>query len=197
MNDLIFNEKNTEQSIRLMICGFTPVYREMLQELFGGDAVFCDTSPDVIISEEGMEPNASGTTVFILGSREGRKKNKIYIQRPADLKKLRCFVLSLARTQNTNQQENSTLTVDSSALTVSLGSKTAHLTSLEFALFHLLYEKRGSTVSREDINRALWQEGEGSNVCDVYICYLRKKLDPLMGKGNIVSVRGAGYMMRK
>ena len=197
MNDFNFNEKNMGQGIRLMICGFSPVYRKMLCQLFGDDATICDFDPYVIIAEEGADEGLPAVPTFVMGSTEGQKKNKIFLRRPADIKALRQSVLAAARQKIEAGEKSPELTADSSTLTVSLGSLSVRLTSLEFALFHLLYEKRGATVSREQINRALWQEGEGSNVCDVYVCYLRKKLDPLIGKGNIVSVRGEGYMLKK
>ena len=197
MNDFSFNEKNSFRPIKLMLCGFSPEYREMLSLLFSGEAILCDSDAQVIIAQEGAEINRPNIPTFILGTTDTRRRNKIYIKRPVDLRKLKAAVLSMARSDIHTSESANGLTCDSETLTVSLGKNTVQLTSLEFALFYLLYEHMGATVSREDINSTLWQEGEGSNVCDVYICYLRKKLDPLIGKGNILSVRGQGYMLRK
>jgi DNA-binding response OmpR family regulator len=67
-------------------------------------------------------------------------------------------------------------------------------TEREFRLLELLGERAGSVVSRESILSEAWDSAESaSNAVDVYIGYLRRKLEPILGKGVIVAVRGAGY----
>ena len=195
MNDFIFNEIKKPSPKRIMLCGFSDSYAKMLQGLFAGEAVFCTSDPDLIIADEHSEPSRQNVPAVILGSVEAKRKNRLYLRRPVELKRLRELVLLFASV-SPHSRKDTTVICDSEALTVSLGGKVANLTSLEYALFNLLYQKRGEVILREDINRALWQEESGSNVCDVYVCYLRKKLEPLMGQGNIISVRGKGYMMR-
>jgi len=79
--------------------------------------------------------------------------------------------------------------------TVSCGERAAVLSEREFCLFSRLSEAAGEAVSREELHRELW-EGEGSSKeVDVYVCYLRRKLEPVLGAGCIRAVRGVGYRL--
>lgn len=69
------------------------------------------------------------------------------------------------------------------------------LTKKEFELFSLLLQRRGECVSREYIANTVF-EGSDTNVTDVYIRYLRKKLDLHFDKRLIVTVRNKGYMLK-
>jgi len=75
------------------------------------------------------------------------------------------------------------------------GSK-IHTTQKEFNLLKLLMERAGSAISREEIYAKVWgySYGEGSNIVDVYIKNLRKKLGDKDHK-LIKTVRGYGYML--
>ena len=73
--------------------------------------------------------------------------------------------------------------------------KTATLTEREDELFRVLFEHSGELVSREDLVAAVWGENTSTNVADVYVSYLRRKLTPLFGDGVLPSVRGAGYIL--
>ena len=72
------------------------------------------------------------------------------------------------------------------------------LTKREYELLKLLIGKRGSVVSRAEATRAVFGDGcaEGTNIVDVYVKYLRKKIDEKFGIKLIVSVRGAGYTIK-
>ena len=68
----------------------------------------------------------------------------------------------------------------------------------EFALLEYLMLNRGRVLSRETIENHIWNfdyEG-GTNVVDVYISYLRKKIDGGAGEKLIHTVRGSGYVLR-
>lgn len=91
------------------------------------------------------------------------------------------------------------LTVDCAARTVSRGGVPVALSSKEFAILEYLVRNRGIVLSREKISHHVWNydyEG-GSNVVDVYIRYLRKKLDDGFSKKLLHTVRGAGYVLRE
>ena len=82
--------------------------------------------------------------------------------------------------------------------TVSYLGQVAVLSAREYALFAYLYEHAGRTVSRKELCENVWH-GEvttATNSVDVYISYLRRKLDALFGKGALLSVRGKGYTLR-
>jgi DNA-binding response OmpR family regulator len=77
------------------------------------------------------------------------------------------------------------------------------LTGKEFALLEFLMQARGRTCTRSELLREVWQMSPeaGTNVVDVYVNYLRKKLGVVKPQGRsdadhvIETVRGEGYMM--
>jgi len=78
--------------------------------------------------------------------------------------------------------------------------RAVELTGKEFSLLEYLLARRGQCCSRSELLREVWQMSPdaGTNVVDVYINYLRKKLgapEDLAGNPVIETVRGAGYMM--
>jgi two-component system copper resistance phosphate regulon response regulator CusR len=72
---------------------------------------------------------------------------------------------------------------------------THDLSAREFALADMLFRHPGQELSREQLLSHVWgyDFDPGSNIVDVYVGYLRKKL----GKHRIVSVRGMGYRLDK
>jgi len=78
---------------------------------------------------------------------------------------------------------------------VTVDGVTHDLSAREFALADMLFRHPGQVLSREQLLSHVWgyDFDPGSNVVDVYIGYLRKKL----GKNRIVSVRGMGYRLDK
>lgn len=71
------------------------------------------------------------------------------------------------------------------------------LTSREFALTEFLMRRAGQVVSRTQIAEHVWDAELNfeSNVVDVYVGYLRKKLDRAPGDSVIETVRGSGYRL--
>jgi len=91
------------------------------------------------------------------------------------------------------------LEVDTAARTAKRGGKTISLSSKEFALLEYLIRNAGIVLSREKIENHIWNfdyEG-GTNVVDVYISYLRRKIDGGSDVKLIHTVRGSGYVLRK
>ncbi|MCC8129254.1 MAG: response regulator transcription factor [Clostridiales bacterium] len=90
------------------------------------------------------------------------------------------------------------LTVDCDARQVTRGGENISLSSREFAILEYLIRNAGKVLSRDKIGLHVWNydyEG-GSNIVDVYIRYLRKKLDEGRTPKLIHTVRGAGYVLR-
>jgi DNA-binding response OmpR family regulator len=87
--------------------------------------------------------------------------------------------------------------------TVVFESSAVSLTTKEFGLLEFLMARKGSCCSRAELMHHLWHAAPdaGTNIVDVYVTYLRKKLaaarpdDPVAG-GVIETVRGTGYRMR-
>ena len=75
------------------------------------------------------------------------------------------------------------------------------LTTREFALLELLVRKQGTALTRAMILDQVWEADDtsegGSNVVDVYITYLRRKIDQPFPNKLIQTVRGTGYMLRE
>jgi DNA-binding response OmpR family regulator len=73
------------------------------------------------------------------------------------------------------------------------------LTAREGALFELLLRRKGKVVSRSEIQARIWEDSFdlSTNIIDVYINSLRKKLDPGARDRIIQTVRGVGYRVRE
>lgn len=71
------------------------------------------------------------------------------------------------------------------------------LTPREFGLLHFLLRRKGDVVTKSEILAAVWDENyEGdSNVVEVYIGYLRRKIDAPFDRQAIETVRGVGYRL--
>lgn len=73
------------------------------------------------------------------------------------------------------------------------------LTSKEFALLHYLMIHTGQAVTRTMISEHVWNESFDTftNVIDVYMNYLRNKIDKGFGKPLIHTLRGSGYLLKE
>ena len=90
------------------------------------------------------------------------------------------------------------LTVDISTRTVTRAGSLISLSAKEYELLQYLAVNNGIVLSREKIEDHIWNydyEG-GTNVVDVYIRYLRKKIDENSDVKLIHTVRGMGYVLR-
>ena len=91
------------------------------------------------------------------------------------------------------------LTVDISSRKVTRDGKDISLSAKEYELLQYLAVNNGIVLNREKIEDHIWNydyEG-GTNVVDVYIRYLRKKIDDGFDKKLIHTVRGMGYVLRE
>ena len=77
------------------------------------------------------------------------------------------------------------------------GTRSIGLTERESSLLLLLFKERGKAVSREQILREVWNDEQGvsSNVVEVYIRYLRQKLEEGGDTRLIHTIRGRGYCL--
>ena len=90
------------------------------------------------------------------------------------------------------------LTLDPATRKVVRQGKEIRLTAREFALLQFLLEHAGEVVSRSRIVEAVWEHDfeTFSNVVEVYIRYLRAKIDEPFPRKLIQTVRGVGYSLR-
>ena len=99
----------------------------------------------------------------------------------------------------TNQLKIADLTLDRDTRIVTRAGKEISLSSKEFMVLECLMRNQNIVMTRQQIEQNAWNydyEG-GSNVIDVYIRYLRKKIDAGYEKKLIHTVRGTGYVMRE
>ncbi len=99
----------------------------------------------------------------------------------------------------TNVVKIADLTVDLNTQKVYRGDKEISLSSREFSILRYLCMNKGIVLSRDKIEEHIWNYdyAGGSNVVDVYIRYLRKKIDEGFSPKLIHTVRGAGYVLRE
>ena len=99
----------------------------------------------------------------------------------------------------TNQLKIADLTLDRDTRIVTRAGKEISLSSKEFMVLECLMRNQNIVMTRQQIEQNAWNydyEG-GANVIDVYIRYLRKKIDAGYEKKLIHTVRGTGYVMRE
>jgi two-component system OmpR family response regulator len=90
------------------------------------------------------------------------------------------------------------LTLDPATRRVRRGQRSIDLTNKEFVLLEYFMRHPGEVLSRTRLLEHVWDfnyDG-GSNVVDVYVRYLRAKIDRPFRKRSIETVRGAGYRLR-
>ncbi len=121
-----------------------------------------------------------------------------YLTKPFDLEELMARMRALVRRADQPQSsriEVGDLKVDLLSRRVWRGERRVDLSSREFALLEYFASHSGQVLSRQQILSAVWDYAfdPGSNVVDVYVSYLRSKLDRRGESSLISTVRGAGY----
>ena len=99
---------------------------------------------------------------------------------------------------STNVFSAADLTMDLNSHTVVRGDVNINLSAKEFEILEYLLRNKGIVLSREKIENHVWDfdYSGGTNVVDVYIRYLRKKIDDNFEPKLIHTVRGCGYVLR-
>ena len=125
-----------------------------------------------------------------------------YLVKPFSFEELLARIRVLTREKH-NLTENilsiADLSLNLSSHTVTRGGTEINLTSKEYQLLEYLLYNKEKVLSREKIENHIWNydyEG-GTNVIDVYIRYLRKKIDDGFPTKLIHTVRGTGYVIRE
>lgn len=125
-----------------------------------------------------------------------------YMVKPFDFRELIAVIHVMARKSGDNRSnvyEIADLRLDIAAKQVTRAGKPIDLTAKEYALLEYMIRNKGMVLSREQIENNLWNykyEG-GSNVVNVYIGYLRKKVDEGFDKKLIHTVWGIGWVLRE
>lgn len=122
-----------------------------------------------------------------------------YITKPFSIEELLARIRSCLRTKlNNNVIRYGELVFDSNKHTVNYGKDEIYLTAKEFELLQILLENKSNVLTRETILEKVWgYEYMGdTNVVDVYIRYLRSKIDNVYNIKLIETVRGIGYVIK-
>ncbi len=124
-----------------------------------------------------------------------------YVPKPFAMDELRARVRALRRRHVPDRAPILTvhdLELDPTTLGVRRGGRTIRLTAREFALLELLARHPGQVFSQDQLIDALWNAdfAAESNIVEVYIRSLRRKLDEGRRDGLLETVRGAGYRLR-
>ncbi len=121
-----------------------------------------------------------------------------YLVKPFEFDELLARIAAVTRRAPTAEQiEIGDLSVDVQAHRVERAGQEIVLTAQEFALLRYLAENRGHVLSRTRLLDAVWgtTHDPRTNVVDVYISYLRAKIDRGFEQPLLHTVRGAGYVL--
>jgi DNA-binding response OmpR family regulator len=181
-----------------------------------------DLSPDLVVLDIGL-PDRSGLEVavelrrrairapILMLTAHGTVDDKIsgldagaddYLAKPFDAGELVARVRALLRRAAIRDSELrlavDDLELDTVARSVTRGGAPVALTQTEYALLEYLTRNAGRAVSRDMIASHVWKQPlePESNIVDVYITYLRKKLEEGGRPRLLHTVRGVGYMLR-
>lgn len=179
----------------------------------------CETPYDVVVldlllpSMSGFrvcsELRAAGSTVpiLVLTAKEGELDETEALETGADdyLRKPFSFAVLVARinalARRERRQFGEVLTCDDLAFDPARhrcwrGSTAIALTAREADVLAVLFRHLGQVVTKEDLLEEVWGfEATDPNIVEVYVGYLRKKLDAPFGRRSIETVRGRGYRL--
>lgn len=124
-----------------------------------------------------------------------------YLVKPFDFDELLARVRAMVRRGGERASSVITsgdLTLDSAARHVERAGKEISLTAKEFDILEYLMQNQGKVLSRDKLSNHIWNyDYDGaSNVIDVYVYHLRRKVDAGYDEKKIITVKGAGYMVK-
>lgn len=125
-----------------------------------------------------------------------------YLVKPFSFAELTARIRTMIRVAKGNSSAVLTvhdLSLDTLAHSVQRGSQTIALSPREYALLEYLMYHKNIVLSRQTIEEHLWGDAYegGSNLVDVYIGYLRKKIDEGFATRLIHTIRGSGYVIKE
>ena len=125
-----------------------------------------------------------------------------YLTKPFAFEELLARVRVLIRKKSGNKTNIYTLadlTLDAQSREVKRGDTPISLSSKEFAILEYMIMNKNVVLSRDNLERHIWSyDYEGSsNMIDVYIRYLRKKIDEKFEPKLIHTVRGVGFVLKE
>lgn len=151
-----------------------------------------DSTPVILLTAKdsiedrvsGLDAGANDYLVKPFAFEELLARIRVLLRKPAEAPKT-CYKVADLEVHMDTQQ-------------VKRGGQEIRLSGKEFALLRYMIQNEGIVLSRDRLEQHLWNfdYAGGSNVIDVYIRYLRKKIDEGHEQKLIHTVRGAGYVLK-
>jgi DNA-binding response OmpR family regulator len=127
-----------------------------------------------------------------------------YLNKPFEFRELIARLRALCNRYTDNLQDQKVLKLADLELdlykkVVRRGGKSIDLTAKEFSLLEYLLRNKNRVISRVEISEKVWEVSfdTGTNIIDVYINFLRKKVDKNFGVKLIYTMVGMGYIMKE
>jgi DNA-binding response OmpR family regulator len=220
-NRLLLLEDDT-RTANAVIAGFEPLGFEVLHagDVAGARAILASHRLDAAILDlmvpggggylvlETLRERADRIPVLIISARD-RLDDRVegldrgaddYLVKPFAFTELAARVRALLRrpTSHVAPIREGILEIDPLRRLVRCGDRALDLTAKEFELLYCLATHRGEVLSRKEILRLVWgyEFDPGTNVVDVHVGRLRRKLEDADGGELLRSVRGVGYVLR-
>lgn len=126
-----------------------------------------------------------------------------YLSKPFEFKELLARIRSLTKRQskqvNDNQLRIADLVLDINRKSVIRAGKKIDLTSKEFSLLEYFLRNQDRVIPRAELSKHVWKVDfdTGTNMVEVYVNYLRKKIDKDFGNKLIHTQFGMGYILKE
>jgi two-component system copper resistance phosphate regulon response regulator CusR len=127
-----------------------------------------------------------------------------YLAKPFEFKELLARIRSLTKRQpqvqvNENQLRIADLVLDINDRSVTRAGKKIDLTSKEFSLLEYFLRNQGRVIPRAELSKHVWNVDfdTGTNMVEVYVNYLRKKIDKDFNSKLIYTQFGIGYILKE
>lgn len=203
-----FSEKNHEVTAAMDAATATSLIAQNTFEAIILDVMLPDGNGVAICRE--LRKNKNFTPVILLTALSSTENvvNGLesgaddYLVKPFRFAELEARVNALVRRSNIDAAQDiitiEDLTIDNRSKKVQRGEDVISLTAKEFRLLYFLARHKDSVVSREQILDNVWDINfdMGTNVVDVYINYLRKKIDKPYKDALIHTIKGLGYTLK-
>ncbi len=202
MVSLMFNDKNFENFVKAA-----------LELMCVGGYNLLDSAAAVVVCDIGgyksRAKSYSGNEAYVVVAGDGEPlagildSDAVLVRYPLSLVGLRDAVASAEKIAEGVKIRSGfdTVMYDEKRRVVLYRGEEVSLTPREGRLFEILFEHRGETISRDVLREQVFEIYDlsgvkNSNVVDVYVNYLRKRLAPVFGDVAIATVRGKGYALR-
>ena len=123
-----------------------------------------------------------------------------YLAKPFEIEELLARMRAVMRRNEANDEPLKLrgIELNRNSMEVKINKERIALSKTEYLLLKTFIENKNVVLSRDKIINAVWGENHyiDENSVDVYVRYLRSKIDDKAGEEYIATVRGAGYVMR-